>query len=973
VKSSNNTIRNNIASNNYEGICFWESCNNNIITNNNASLNAYNGISIRISSNNTISYNNVSSNGKNGSYHGLLLWESSNNTVMNNIASDNKNESGICITEYSSNNIITNNIASGNAGGIGLGYGSSNNTIMKNTASNNEYGINFWYSSNNRIYLNNFINNNQKNVDYPYGNSNIWSSTEKIPYTYNGNTFTNYLGNYWDDYAGSDANGDGIGETPYPIGSDADNYPLVEPFENYAISDDITPPNVSSIAPQNGQPDVAIDIIVTATFSEAMDSSSITTDSFTLAGSEISGMVTYDPATYTAAFTPDADLDYNHEYTATLSTAITDSAGNPLAIPYTWSFTTGLASYKPKLSIPVYAPLLQTAHVDTTLTYLVEVTNEGDKADTIDLSLSDMFNWHTQLSQNPVTLTPGESTNVYLEVSLGENTVNKITITGTSQGNTSQTSSCNVYAGSFIEGYGLFATSLQFSNEGVEGHTVNFAVPDYVKISNKALTLGPSETKSVNLVFDPKAAEADLDTIHISITDIKSGESANIPIKFGIDEIVTPNFDMAIDSYSFPNFDVVTLPINDIELFGNCYGMSETSILYFKHLLALPNDKLNTYSLTKDEVAWRIRLHQWQAANFILGARILLSDTDQKEEYDKLEANLAKANIADRNLMILCTKKHAVVAYEIIKKGDTAYIFVYDSEQPYDMATGNFYLSFPYATYNLNSHEFDYHGDSRFLVQEAKTLPGDKFPLMLIIACPVNATITDQYGRIISDEGTNEIPDASIIATEEMKIFYLPAGLAYSAEMDAYHNGTFSFTRVSPINGGISVTKFEDISITETTIASVEIEPGVTDYQMDIDYDGDGTIDEQRNPDVCEVVDTTPSSGCFVATAAYGTPMANQVQILRDFRDQYMLTNPLGQAFVNLYYKTSPSIAEFIMDHPSLKPIVRGVLVPAVVMSTMIVNTTTAEKIAALVLLVLISVAVASWVIRRRDRDSKYT
>jgi hypothetical protein len=69
---------------------------------------------------------------------------------------------------------------------------------------------------------------------------------------------------------------------------------------------------------------------------------------------------------------------------------------------------------------------------------------------------------------------------------------------------------------------------------------------------------------------------------------------------------------------------------------------------------------------------------------------------------------------------------------------------------------------------------------------------------------------------------------------------------------------------------------------------------------------------------------------CFIATAAYGTPMAQEIQALRRFRDEYLLTNPLGQALVNLYYKISPPIAEFITEHPSLKPIVRAGLMPVV-------------------------------------------
>jgi alpha-tubulin suppressor-like RCC1 family protein len=112
---------------------------------------------------------------------------------------------------------------------------------------------------------------------------------------------------------------------------------------------------------------------------------------------------------------------------------------------------------------------------------------------------------------------------------------------------------------------------------------------------------------------------------------------------------------------------------------------------------------------------------------------------------------------------------------------------------------------------------------------------------------------------------------------------------------------------------------------------------------------------------------------CFIATAVYGTPMAGEIEILREFRDEYLLTNPVGQALVGLYYRVSPPIAEFITEHPSLKPVVRAGLLPAVAMSTVVVNTTPAEKITILGLLVLVSAALAVWATRRRGRGREYT
>jgi len=144
-----------------------------------------------------------------------------------------------------------------------------------------------------------------------------------------------------------------------------------------------------------------------------------------------------------------------------------------------------------------------------------------------------------------------------------------------------------------------------------------------------------------------------------------------------------------------------------------------------------------------------------------------------------------------------------------------------------------------------------------------------------------------------------------------------------------------------------------------STVADVE--DATTTITMEDDYDITANF-EANAPGVC-----------FIATAAYGTPMAEEIEILREFRDGYLLTNPVGQGLVEFYYKVSPPIAEFINEHPSLKPIVRAGLLPAVAMSVVAVNTGPAEKMTVIGLLVLISVAVAIWTTKRRGRGLEYT
>jgi subtilisin family serine protease len=83
---------------------------------------------------------------------------------------------------------------------------------------------------------------------------------------------------------------------------------------------------------------------------------------------------------------------------------------------------------------------------------------------------------------------------------------------------------------------------------------------------------------------------------------------------------------------------------------------------------------------------------------------------------------------------------------------------------------------------------------------------------------------------------------------------------------------------------------------------------------------------------------------CFIATAAYGSPDGSSIDLLRAFRDEYLVTNPIGKKWVEFYYRYSPIMAGFIADHSIMRKGVRLILVPFVAFSAGMVHTTALQK-----------------------------
>jgi Bacterial Ig-like domain len=159
---------------------------------------------------------------------------------------------------------------------------------------------------------------------------------------------------------------------------------MTSPFNSTfttAAAPDTTPPTVLSTSPVNGTT-VPIPSVVTVTFSEAMDSASVATGgAFTLKatlGASVTGTVTYNTVTHIATFTPSSSLSNNTGYTATITTGVKDLAGNFMAAPKVFAFTT-IADTTPPTVLST-APINGATAVPTTAVVTVTFSEAMDSA-----------------------------------------------------------------------------------------------------------------------------------------------------------------------------------------------------------------------------------------------------------------------------------------------------------------------------------------------------------------------------------------------------------------------------------------------------------------------------------------------------------------------------------------------------------------------------------------------------------------
>ncbi|GEM_PF-2153532 len=118
-----------------------------------------------------------------------------------------------------------------------------------------------------------------------------------------------------------------------------------------------------------------------------------------------------------------------------------------------------------------------------------------------------------------------------------------------------------------------------------------------------------------------------------------------------------------------------------------------------------------------------------------------------------------------------------------------------------------------------------------------------------------------------------------------------------------------------------------------------------------------------------EVVGVLSQSSCFIATAAHGSNMSREVELLRDFRDQRLQSSAVGRALVQLYYRLSPPLAQALERHPEWKPFVRTALTPVTALARWVLRAGWWSTLAAIAALATAALGIGIW--RGRSRSSQ--
>jgi YVTN family beta-propeller protein len=348
------------------------------------------------------------------------------------------------------------------------------------------------------------------------------------------------------------------------------------------------------------------------------------------------------------------------------------------------------------------------------------------------------------------------------------------------------------------------------------------------------------------------------------------------------------------------------------------------------------------------------------AVNPDLGTVFLTDDTDnQVYEIDPDDLSISNSftvGVSPKGIAIDQAGKYVVVANSADDTVSVISVDINSVSEPIDVGSSPFGVAF------TNDDNYAYvtnNGDD-----SVSKIALDDFSVTTVELAPGEETQDSPQGLSVSPFGealyviNNKSDIIKVVNIEDdtvddtiFMVGNAPIGIGKFFFSEAPQNLTatlvgdraidLSWTDNSDFTTGFTIERRQYTTGTFSEIATVNAD--VTTYSdVDLDYYSNyyyrvKTISDTgsslfSNIDFVQTVEEPEEefSGCFIATAAYGSTMEPHVIVLRYLRDEYLLTNNLGIKFVEAYYKHSPPVADFIADHDGLRFAIRVGLAPLV-------------------------------------------
>ena len=241
-------------------------------------------------------------------------------------------------------------------------------------------------------------------------------------------------------------------------------------------------------------------------------------------------------------------------------------------------------------------------------------------------------------------------------------------------------------------------------------------------------------------------------------------------------------------------------------------------------------------------------------------------------------------------------------------------------------STDTYYLSVYHNS--AAPHHFEvysiYHNLSPAVASSSLLGPADAAGAMAVGAINYKKWTTGPQEPYSSQGPTNDgRPKPDIMGPDNVSTDIFISGFTGTSASSAHVAGA----------AALLLNKNPSISVDDlwNTLTSTAIYMG---YMQDPNIYGSGLLNLDIGTAIPSSNSVTSSGGggggCFIATAAYGSYATPCVRILREMRDRFLIKSSIGKGFVNLYYKYSPPVADFITNHHNLKILIRFGLLPLV-------------------------------------------